>query len=149
MYSEPEVTNNDDLDINPQNGADDNDQNNDNGEDQTKINWLNYNTGMSKAENENKPVIIDFYADWCGPCNSMDAELYPDSRVIQKAKSFVMIKVNGDYNRELMDQYNVESYPTIVFLDRNGNEIDRWVGWGQNIENQIIEFLLYMDNTLN
>jgi thiol:disulfide interchange protein len=149
MYNESDETTNNDLDINPQNGPGENDPNNDNVQDQTKINWLGYNPGISKANSENKQVIIDFYADWCGPCNSMDAELYPDSRVVEKAKSFVMIKVNGDYNSDLMNQYQVSSYPTIVFINSSGNEVDRWVGWGQNVENQIIDFLLYMDNTLN
>jgi thiol:disulfide interchange protein len=149
MYSESSDTNSDDLDINPQNGPGENNPDNNDISDQTEINWLNYNQGMSKAENENKPVIIDFYADWCGPCKSMDAELYPDSRVVEKAKNFVMIKVNGDYNRDLMNQYQVSSYPTIVFIDHSGNEVDRWVGWGQDVDNQILEFLFYMDKTLN
>jgi hypothetical protein len=47
-----------------------------------------------------------------------------------------------------MNQYNVNSYPTIVFLDTEQLEVKRWIGWGYDIESQIVEFLGYMDETL-
>ena len=149
-YFQVDDSSDNELDIQPQNYPTHGNNNPPNSnDDEPEINWLSYSAGMEEADKQNLPVIIDFYADWCGPCNSMDEQLYTDSRVITKSNGFAMIKVNGDYNRDLMNQYNVESYPTIVFLDRNGNEVERWVGWGYNIESQIMQFLGYMDNTLN
>ena len=110
--------------------------------------WFDYEPGMDKASKEHLPIIIDFYADWCGPCQNMEKDLYTDARFIEKSKEFVLIKVNGDYRQDLMTQYNVNSYPTVVFMDRNQNEDSRWNGWGYEVEKQINEFLEYMDSVL-
>jgi thiol-disulfide isomerase/thioredoxin len=147
-YYDGDKTDNSKPNIIPNNNNQDNNINNDNPTDEPEIVWETYDAGTTKAENNNKPVLIDFYADWCGPCKSMDKQLYTDSRVITKSDNFVCIKVNGDYNPDLMTQYGVSSYPTIVFLDSNQDEVTRWVGWGYDVENQIVEFLGYMDETL-
>ena len=146
-YLAPDDDDDSELDIVSQDNSDD--ENSIPTNDNKEINWVDYNDGMALASAHNLPVIIDFYTDWCGPCNNMDAQLYPDSRVIEKSKSFIMIKVNGDYNSNLMDQYDANSYPTIVFLDSNQHEVDRWVGWGYDVDNQIIQFLDKMDSTLS
>ena len=88
-----------------------------------------YDEGMAKASSENKTILIDFYADWCYYCKEMDEETYSDTEVIEKSRSFICIKVDGDDNAELLEYYNVEAYPTTVFLYPNGTEIDRIVGY--------------------
>lgn len=94
-----------------------------------QVEWHSYNEGISLAESQDKPVMIDFYTDWCYWCDQLDENTYSDSRVINKSKSFVCIKVNGDYNPELVTQYNIEGYPTVVFADSAGKEIHRVVGY--------------------
>ncbi len=147
-YYESDNSDDSGVDILPNDDDQNDDINNNNPNDAPEITWVSYDAGMAKAENNNKPVLTDFYADWCGPCKSMDKQLYTDARVITKSNSFVCIKVNGDYNSDLMTQYGVSSYPTIVFLDSGQAEVTRWVGWGYDVENQIVEFLSYMDETL-
>ena len=75
-----------------------------------------------------KPVIIDFYADWCAPCRELEQITFHDSEVVKQAEAnFVMIKIDltrkGDpINEHLLRLYDVRGVPTVVFLDRNGRE---------------------------
>lgn len=67
--------------------------------------------------------IVDFYADWCGPCKAMKPTL--DSMI---EKGFPIEKVNVDENREIAAQYGIRSIPTILFIDENDNAVDKLVG---------------------
>jgi thioredoxin:protein disulfide reductase len=75
-----------------------------------------------------KPVIIDFYADWCAPCREFEAVTFHHPEVVRQAKAdFVMIKVDvtrgGDpLHERLLSAYEVKGVPTIVFLDAQGRE---------------------------
>ncbi|HEC88488.1 MAG TPA: thioredoxin, partial [Thermoplasmata archaeon] len=75
------------------------------------IEWKNYEEGMDSAYSNEKPVIIDFYADWCEPCKKMDEQLYTNEDIIKKAENFIMIKVNADENRELAINYGIQYLP--------------------------------------
>ncbi|UCH89570.1 MAG: thioredoxin family protein [Thermoplasmata archaeon] len=93
-----------------------------------EIAWKSYQNGMADAEYNDKPVIIDFYTDWCTYCKVMDETTYKDERVINKSKLFVCIKVDGDTNKDLVEQYGVEAYPTTFFLMPDGAVISRLGG---------------------
>ena len=72
-----------------------------------------------------KPTLVDFYADWCGPCRMMNP-------IIEETKTnlgdkVTILKVNIDNNREISTKYNVRSIPTIILL-KNGEIIWRKSG---------------------
>jgi len=69
-------------------------------------------------------VILDFYADWCGPCNRMSPLI--DS-LAATMPGFTFIKINRDFFLDLANIFNITSIPTLIFL-RNGQEIGRYDG---------------------
>ena len=73
-----------------------------------------------------KPTVIDFYADWCGPCRQI-APLFEEleSEYDEKVE---FKRVNVDVDEQLAAQYDVVSIPTFVFLDADGNLINKVVG---------------------
>ena len=89
-------------------------------------NWIkNLEAGLEQAEREGKPVLIDFWADWCKYCNDLDRKTFSDSRVIAEIERFVAIKVDGsdisdeDY-LEAVEEYDVLGLPTVIFMNSSG-----------------------------
>lgn len=78
---------------------------------------------QSEVLDEEKTVLIDFFADWCYPCKMMA----PVVEEVSKDESIKVGKVNIDENQELAEKYGVESIPTIVVF-KNGKEYKRQVG---------------------
>ena len=91
--------------------------------------WYDYEEGMLAAGANNKPVLIDFYADWCSPCVAMEEGTYPDSRVVSEMSDFIGIKVDTQKRIDVETKYLIEYYPTIVFLNPTGGEISRHIGY--------------------
>lgn len=73
--------------------------------------------------NSQKTTIVDFYADWCGPCKMMS----PIIDEIAKDENLKVGKVNVDENQGLAQKYDIMSIPTILIF-KNGNLVNRFVG---------------------
>jgi len=91
--------------------------------------WYKYEAGMEEASSAGKPMILEFYADWCSPCIAMEEGTYPDPRVISELKDFIAIKVDTQVRIDIESKYHIAYYPTIVFLNAKGDEISRHVGY--------------------
>ena len=73
---------------------------------------------------ESNTVVIDFYADWCGPCKMMAPVL---EEIAKENTNTKFVKINVDESQELAMEYNIMSIPTIVVM-KSGKEINRKVG---------------------
>ncbi len=73
----------------------------------------------------NEYVVVDFFAEWCGPCKMLTPIFEELAQEIKIAKLY---KVNVDDNEELSIKYNVESVPTILFI-KKGNVVDKHMGF--------------------
>lgn len=71
------------------------------------------------------PVVVDFYADWCGPCKAMAPML--DAFARQHAGDVLVLKLDTDANPATARRYNIGSIPTLIVF-RNGKESKRQVG---------------------
>lgn len=81
------------------------------------------------ARKENKPLMIDFYTDWCHWCKTLDENTYTDKEVIKLANKFVCVKIDADKHRDLVSSYGVTGYPHIIFLNSNLQEVTRVRGY--------------------
>ncbi len=62
------------------------------------------------------PVVVDFYADWCGPCRMISPVIEQLSRDYKGKAKFV--KINTDDNQELASQFGIMSIPTVMFFSK-------------------------------
>lgn len=79
---------------------------------------FNYDTVADWKYQGTLPAIIDFYADWCGPCK-MVAPILEDLAKEYEGK-IVIYKVNTDVEQELSTVFGIQSIPTLMFIDADG-----------------------------
>lgn len=75
---------------------------------------------------EGKPVVIDFWAPWCGPCRMVSPII--DELAQEYDGRIVIGKCNVDDNSDIPAEYGILSIPTVLFFDKTGTLVDKQVG---------------------
>jgi thiol:disulfide interchange protein DsbD len=89
--------------------------------------WIpSLDQGIALARAEGRPLLVDFWADWCTACRELD-RTWADARVRAEASRFVAVKLDGTTGDDsfvaVADRYGVPGMPTVVFIDARGREV--------------------------
>lgn len=94
--------------------------------------WFNGDLKSAQAEADKRAtvVMIEFYTEWCNWCRRLDADTFSVPAVRRELEQIVSMRMDAEKDGiELADRFGVDSYPTMIFLDPAGNEMDRILGY--------------------
>jgi len=92
----------------------------------------NWESALAKAKKENKLIFLDVSASWCGPCKRLKKNTFPDERVGNYFnENFISVEVDGEIGEgvNLVQQYRVEGYPSLFFINGDGEVITKTMGF--------------------
>lgn len=91
-----------------------------------------FQEALEKAKAENKPIFLDIYATWCGPCKMLKKHTFSDKEVGNYYNAnYINIAIDGETKegRELANKYGIQGYPTLIILDNKGKQLSKQVGF--------------------
>jgi thioredoxin-like negative regulator of GroEL len=83
---------------------------------------------LQKARQTGKPVLVDVYAEWCGPCKKLAGSLRDPQVAAALGRGFVAVKVDADRDEATVRKYKVAGLPTLLVLSADGAELARTSG---------------------
>jgi thiol:disulfide interchange protein len=103
------------------------------------VRWMPINVALGMARQTHRPVFYEFSAAWCGPCKTLEREVFMDEDLAKRINNrYIAVKVIDTQHEEgrnwpdvqaLMDRYGVHAFPTIVIAAPDGNVLDRVIGY--------------------
>ncbi len=105
--------------------------------DEVEVEWSinNPDEVFARAAAEGKPVMMDFYADWCAACKELDEKTYNVPELVEVSHSFLNLKMDftransGTWEKEMRDKYHIVGMPTVILFTPDGREYKRFMGF--------------------
>lgn len=97
-------------------------------------NYVEYSPGTLAKAKESGRTLLFFWAPWCGTCSALDDEL--KQRNSELPKDLTILRTNYDTQSDLKEKYNIITQHTLVQIDKDGNEIKKWIGGGVDLLKQ-------------
>lgn len=98
---------------------------------------FNYEVSKDWKYEGNLPAIIDFYADWCGPCKMVAPVL--EELAKEYEGKLLIYKVDTDMEEELSAVFGIQSIPTLLFIDANGNPAIQAGAYPKHVLKKVID----------
>ncbi len=124
---------------------------------QPRIRWYDFNSGITLAMKQKKPMVISFFSNSCHWCSVMDDETFSNSTVVQRMKKYyIAVKVNLDSSDSIILQgqrfsasefatlLGIDGLPATIFMDKNGKFITNIPGFIKT--NTFLPLLRYVRN---
>jgi thiol:disulfide interchange protein len=101
------------------------------------IDWKrNLKAAFELAAKQDKPLMVEFMAEWCPSCKMMEDSTFVDPGVIEKAARFVPVRIDVDGQKDVADRYNSSArkyggigIPNILFMTRDGVRLKHRIGY--------------------
>ncbi len=87
---------------------------------------------LQEAQKQKRPIFVDVYAEWCGPCKMLERNTFPNPDLgAYVAKYYIAYRLDGEKGEgpRIANQYRVRAYPTMLILDPSGKELGRQIGY--------------------
>ena len=102
-------------------------------------------TLLLQAQQQGRPVVLDFYADWCISCKVMERNVFSDAEVIRSLEPFTLLQIdltdNTNVQQAMLDELGLFGPPAILFYNRNGKEISQQRVLGEMNKNQFLNHI--------
>ncbi|MGO8672087.1 MAG: thioredoxin family protein [Capsulimonadaceae bacterium] len=89
-------------------------------------------TAVEYSRANHRLMMVDVYTDWCEWCKKLDSDVYTDPSIIREARNFIPLKLNAETSPggpQFAKEHSVDGYPTIIFMDADGREVNRIGGY--------------------
>jgi thioredoxin-like negative regulator of GroEL len=96
----------------------------------SKVKWLtSHKEALAQAKKTGKPILIDFNAEWCGPCHMLRGELDGSKAFAAEAKNWVLLDIDVDKHPDLAKHYSVGPLPSLFALNAKGRVATKFEGY--------------------
>ncbi|MDE0484599.1 MAG: thioredoxin family protein [Candidatus Poribacteria bacterium] len=92
------------------------------------LNWVSDEpTALETAKQEDKLVMLDFYATWCSACNELDHKTFSDQTIVDKLENYITVKLDFsvESDKALTEKYQIRGLPVVIFMDAQENIFKR------------------------